>query len=259
MQRLAGYLRRLVWTAGFSVSRRDRLPPDLDPSSAATIAAVRPYTATPPERLYALCQAVRYVVANALPGEVVECGVWRGGSMMAAARTLIDVGDTTRRLRLFDTFEGMEAPGPHDRWLDGSPAAAVFAREVNSSPDGRWLAAGVAEVRAALSSTGYPSECISYVEGKVEDTLPAQAPEQIAVLRLDTDWYESTRHELACLYPRLVPGGVLIVDDYGFWQGARRAVDEYLAHQRPRPLLNRIDYSARIAVVPGALPGFNGN
>jgi hypothetical protein len=86
----------------------------------------------------------------------------------------------------------------------------------------------------------------------VEETVPERAPERIGLLRLDTDWYESTRHELEHLYPRLVPGGVLIVDDYGHYEGARRAVDEYLDASREAVLLNRIDYTGRVAVKPSA-------
>ena len=93
-------------------------------------------------------------------------------------------------------------------------------------------------------SLGSGPERIHFVEGKVEDTIPAHAPERIALLRLDTDWYESTRHELEHLYPRLSRGGVLIIDDYGHWQGARQAVDEYFGDAHAA-LLNRIDYTAR--------------
>jgi hypothetical protein len=85
----------------------------------------------------------------------------------------------------------------------------------------------------------------------VEDTLPAEAPEKLAILRLDTDWYSSTKHELETLYPRLAEGGVLIVDDYGHYEGARRAVDEYFAETGQRVLLSRIDYTGRIAVKQG--------
>jgi hypothetical protein len=97
---------------------------------------------------------------------------------------------------------------------------------------------------------GYPEERIHFVPGRVEETLPQNAPKDIALLRLDTDWYASTKHELQHLYPRLVPGGVLIVDDYGYWQGARQAVDEYLSENGLALLLNRIDHTARIAVKP---------
>jgi len=103
------------------------------------------------------------------------------------------------------------------------------------------------EVKRNMEATGYPPAQISYIKGKVEDTLPAEAPAQIAVLRLDTDWYESTRHELVHLYPRLSPGGVLIIDDYGYWTGARKAVDEYF---RDSLFLGRIDDTGRIAIKP---------
>ena len=93
-----------------------------------------------------------------------------------------------------------------------------------------------------------PTPGVEFVQGRVENTLPAAAPPEIAVLRLDTDWYESTRHELEHLYPRLVDGGVLIVDDYGYWQGARQAVDEYFGETGEAILLNRIDDTGRIAV-----------
>jgi hypothetical protein len=119
------------------------------------------------------------------------------------------------------------------------------------SPDSDlWAIATIDEVREAVLSVGYPRERIHFVEGPVEETLPSQAPNEIALLRLDTDWYSSTKHELVHLYPCLAKGGVLILDDYGYWQGARRAVDEYLAEEDVPLLLNRIDNTARIAVRP---------
>jgi hypothetical protein len=106
-----------------------------------------------------------------------------------------------------------------------------------------WCVAGVQSVRKNVLSTGYPEEKLHLVQGKVEDTLPAAAPERIALLRLDTDWYESTRHELVHLYPRLVPNGVLIIDDYGDWVGAKEAVDEFLS---------RMDNTGRLIIKPAA-------
>src|SRR5207344_857055 len=111
---------------------------------------------------------------------------------------------------------------------------------------GLWCRAGFDEVVRNLASTGYPSDRLHFIRGRVEDTIPAGAPEKIALLRLDTDWYESTRHELTHLFPRLSTHGVLIIDDYGHWQGARRAVDEYFS--ATPILLNAIDFTARIAV-----------
>jgi hypothetical protein len=101
-----------------------------------------------------------------------------------------------------------------------------------------------------LARTGYPLKQVRFVRGRVEDTLPQEALEQISVLRLDTDWYESTRHELAHLFPRLVRGGVLLCDDYGFWGGARKAVDQCIAAHRIPLLLHRIDHTGRAAINP---------
>ena len=104
------------------------------------------------------------------------------------------------------------------------------------------------EVRRNLFSTGYPENQLSFVEGPVEETIPETVPDKIALLRLDTDWYESTLHELRHLYPLLSEGGVLIIDDYGHWKGAREATDQYLREESPKILLNRIDMTCRLGV-----------
>jgi hypothetical protein len=101
-----------------------------------------------------------------------------------------------------------------------------------------------------MAMTNYPQDKLNYVVGKVEDTIPETLPRKIALLRLDTDWYESTLHELNHLYPLLTEGGVLIIDDYGHWQGAKKAVDEYIEKNKLKILLNRIDYTGRIAIKP---------
>lgn len=226
----------------------EALPQDFGPELTATIAAVRPYTMTSPERVAALVDATHYIAKNKIPGAIVECGVWKGGSMMAVARTLLANHDANRELYLFDTYSGMTQPSEADVALDGTKAAD----EYELHPEG-WCSAGVALVRDAMRLTGYDERKMHFVEGLVEETIPGNAPEQIALLRLDTDWYESTRHEMIHLFPRIAPGGVLIIDDYGHWQGARRAVDEYLAEHRIPLLLCRIDYTARIAVVPSSV------
>lgn len=203
---------------------------------------------TSTQRLVGLIEAVRYLREAEIEGDVVECGVWRGGSSMAAAEALLAVGDTTRHLHLFDTFEGMPPPGDHDVAFTGSSAADLMAAETRAEGRGIWCFATRADVEANMARTGYPAEKIHLVEGRVEETLPGHAPERIALLRLDTDWYESTRHELEHLYPRLTPGGVLILDDYGHWAGAKKAVDDYFAAHPARPHLCRLDYTGRLAV-----------
>ena len=224
-------------------------PFDFDEADKELYRRVGPYTMTTPPRVYALVRAVEYVVARGVPGAIVECGVWRGGSMMAAALTLLRLAATDRELYLYDTYAGMPPPSDVDTTRSGVRAADLLAEEDEDSHI--WAIASLSDVRAAVLSTHYPEQRIQFVEGLVEDTLPVTAPEQIALLRLDTDWYRSTKHELEQLYPRLVPGGVLILDDYGHWQGARRAVDEYFGENGITLLLNRVDGTARIAVKPG--------
>jgi hypothetical protein len=201
---------------------------------------------TSPERIYALRRAVRYVAERGLTGAIVECGVWRGGSMMVVAQTLLDLSRPEYDLFLFDTFEGMPPPAAVDLDVAGVPAADLLSR---AAPDASiWARSAIEETSAAIGGLGYPPARIHLVPGRVEDTIPGHAPECIVLLRLDTDWYESTRHELVHLFPRLVPGGVIIIDDYGHWQGARKATDEYLAEQGISLLLNRIDYTGRIGI-----------
>ena len=211
------------------------------------VRTVRKRTMTSHEKLNALIVATRYIVDHDIPGALVECGVWRGGSMQAVALALRDRGRTDRDLHLYDTFEGMSEPTEEDKAMDGTPAAELLAR---ASRDARiWAVASLEDVQEAMAETGYPGERVHYHVGRIEDTIPAQAPERIALLRLDTDWYESTRHELEHLYARVPPGGVVIFDDYSTWQGARKAVDEFLA-AGGEPLLLVPIGAGRIAVKP---------
>lgn len=222
------------------------LPRDVTLEEADIFRTIEPYTMTSVERAISLIRAVKYVVENRLAGAFVECGVWRGGSMMAVALTLVNLGETGRSLFLYDTFRGMPPPTARDTRFDGRPASELAAAAHEDS----WIHAyaSLDDVARNLASTGYPMQNIHCVEGKVEETIPRTAPEQICVLRLDTDWYESTRHELAHLYPRLVTNGILIIDDYGHWRGAKQATDEYFSECRPAPFLHRIDYTGRLII-----------
>ena len=204
-------------------------------------------TMTGAERMYALYKAVQYVVSRDVPGDVVECGVWRGGSSMLCALTLGALGDAGRHVYLYDTFAGMPAPTDGDVFIDGAPADPIWAASQRDDHND-WCYAGLSEVKANMASTHFPEKRTHFVVGKVEDTIPEVCPTQISLLRLDTDFYESTRHELNELFPRLSANGVLIIDDYGAWAGARQAVDEYFRENPPAILLNRLDYSGRIGV-----------
>jgi hypothetical protein len=248
-------LHRFMHRLGYAIISREEFEargriPEISPEDAAVIDRVRPLTMTSIERIWACIQATRYASERGLAGDFVECGVWRGGSSMAAALTLLALGDTTRTLWLFDTFEGMTAPVDLDYSIVTQESATRKYETVKTDEGSSWCYASLAEVQANFGTTGYPFDRLRFIKGPVEQTLaePANLPEQIAVLRLDTDWYESTRVELETLFDRVVPGGVLIIDDYGHWAGARKAVDEFLARQPVRYLLHRIDDTGRTLI-----------
>jgi hypothetical protein len=214
--RVRPQIKRMGRAIGIKPSRSRRVkrfPPDFDEQTIRIFNAVNEYTMTSSERVQALINAVRYIVANNIGGDIVECGVWRGGSMMAAALTLREMGDESRDLYLYDTFEGMNAPVAQD----GQAVIRKFNHRRLTADSSDWC-------RSPIEAGG------------------------IAILRLDTDFYESTRQEMLHLYPELVRNGVIIIDDYGSYPGSRKAVDEYLAQHKSCLLLNRVDSAARIAI-----------
>jgi O-methyltransferase len=219
---------------------------DISTEDRQVLLKVERFTMTSHERLISLIDAVKYICRNDIPGDIVECGVWRGGSMMAAALSLLNEGNVDRNLFLYDTFSGMSEPSDEDARYDGLLAASQLDSTLRNT--GVWCYSPIDEVNRNVLSTGYPGEKIHLIEGKVEETVPARVPENISLLRLDTDWYESTRHELKHLFPLLSQGGVMIIDDYGHWQGARKAVDEFLENEGRGHFLHRIDYTGRLLI-----------
>lgn len=228
-------------------------PPDMSVEAKAILDEATPYSMTGAPRLAALIDAVQYIVEKDVPGAFVECGVWRGGSVLAMIRTLQAANVTDRDIYLYDTFTGMTPPTSEDLSDYDLPATVVW-EGANEAGERAWdhlfnsQIYSLSQVRELLLATGYPEERLHFVVGKVEDTIPKTMPKQLALLRLDTDWYVSTKHELHHLYPNLSQHGVLIIDDYGHWKGCRQAVDEYFSELKEFLLLNRVDYTCRIAV-----------
>jgi O-methyltransferase len=239
-------IQRAVNRCGYRVERL--IPTDITRQSAVTIRRVSPFTRTSPEAIAALCSATEYIERSRIPGDVVECGVWEGGSMMAVALTLGRLGALDRILWLYDTYAGMTSPGPLDvRIFDGAVAVDGFESGRLGENAHKWVYADLEVVEKNMATTDYPSDRVRFVVGPVEETIPDSAPDQIALLRLDTDFHDSTLHELEHLYPRLSRGGVLVVDDYGSWRGARKAVDDYVASHDALHLI-RVDPSVHVAV-----------
>lgn len=214
---------------------------------------VREHTMVSFEKLVSLWQQVTYLDSCRIAGAFVECGVWKGGAIgMAAAAHLSSLGKPRRKIHLFDSFEGLPEPVAE---FDGEKAVVYSGNRAQ----GRSKAIGecvgpIEDCRDLLErKLGYPAQLIEYHVGWFEDTVPRDAAGigPIALLRLDGDWYESTKVCLDHLYGQVVPGGVVVVDDYGHWEGCRRAVDEFLERIDEPVLLGHIDYAGRYWVKHG--------
>ncbi len=200
---------------------------------------VQDYTMISVERGYSLYKSVEYVVSGGIPGDFVECGVWKGGACMLMALTLENLQEKNRKIYMYDTFSGMTKPTGED--VIAWNGADVMERWKNNGFSS-W-AVGVETVREMVESVVSDMSPFVFIEGDVENTLDERVPESVSILRLDTDWYASTAKELEVLYPLLSRGGILQIDDYGHFKGARKAVDEYFAE---KPIfLSRIDYTGR--------------
>ena len=227
------------------------LPPGLEAEFMAAYGRCGPMSTASVEAMYALWRAVAYVIQSGVPGDFVECGVFQGGSTALAAEAFKHFGDAARKLYLYDTFEGMTDPTERDVDFAGR-TPQDHLRTWGAKRMGEMTNSPLEQVRANVFGTGLAADRFVFVKGKVEQTIPATMQDgPIAILRLDTDWYESTKHELVHLFPRLSAGGVLIVDDYGFWRGSREACDEYFREQGVRILLTRVDRIGTVIGVKG--------
>lgn len=202
------------------------------------------YSMTNNLRMWALLNSIEYVVKNNIPGDFVECGIWKGGNLILY-KTLHEKYNLKNYIYGFDNFEGMPLPGKFDIQYDGIPAMKLYQKENKNNQS--WCKSTLEEVEKNIEKNCSNLNNIKLIEGMVEKTLniSENIPKQISILRLDTDWYESTKLELEILYPRLVKGGILIIDDYGHFKGSKKAVDEYF---KKRPFLIYIDPACRLLI-----------
>lgn len=243
-------LSKIIRKFGYKLTKLNKTDsfPDMEKEFLEIAKKCKPFTMTSMERLYSVYKSVEYALKNNIEGDYVECGVWKGGSSMMIALSLIKNDCTNRKIYLYDTYEGMTEPTENDFKYTNQSAEKKYIQNINPESGSDWCRSGIDEVKENLYSTGYPKENIIFVKGKVEDTIPGIIPEKIALLRLDTDWYESTLHEMQHLYPIISEKAVLIIDDYGYWLGCRKAIDEYFEENNIHILLNRIDLTGRIGI-----------
>lgn len=199
---------------------------------------VKPYTMTSVERISCLFDSLEYIRKNNIEGDLIECGVWKGGNILGMMEYLNFFKIYDKKIWMYDTFEGMTKPSDVDIDLNNTKAEQIF--------DTILCYSSIDEVKKNLSQSKFPIENLKIIIGDVVETLniSENTPDIISLLRLDTDWYFSTKKELEVLYPKLNKKGILIVDDYGHWQGSKKAVDEFFKEK----MINKkqIDYTGII-------------
>jgi O-methyltransferase len=198
---------------------------------------VSPLTMTSKERITELYNSLEWIRKEKIQGDFVECGVWKGGNILGIMEYLQYHQMSDRRVWLYDTFQGMTEPTEKDIDHKGEKAINILESVKCYSP--------LQEVKSALNTSNFPESNTMIIQGDVLDTLQVNEnlPKKIALLRLDTDWYESTKMELEILYPLVETDGVLIVDDYGHWQGSKLATDEYFQNRKSKIDFKQIDYT----------------
>ena len=215
--------------------------PEIDSANKEYIEMFSHHTMTPIIRRWNLIKAIHYVNKKKLEGDIVESGVWRGGNLFLS-KTIQDkyYPKIKRRFYGYDTYEGMPQPSIHD----GLKINNIY----NNLKKKKWFKASLDDVMNSANFFFSETSSFNFIKGKVEVTLrnKKNLPNKISILRLDTDWYESTKIELNILYPLLVNGGVLIIDDYGDMIGCRKAVDEFFINKDI--LIVSIDKSCRIVI-----------
>ena len=217
--------------------------PEISEENKILINSIGDYSLTPLVRRWNLIKSLHYINQNKLEGDIVECGIWRGGNLFLAKKIQdLYYKNIKRTFYGYDTFEGMPEPSVYD----GQKIIQIYKNFLKKGE--RWTEASLDDVENSIKKLFLSLDDFNLVKGKVEDTLinKKNLPSKISLLRLDTDFYESTKVELEILYPLLVQKGVLIIDDYGDFIGCRKAVDDYFFDKNV--LMISIDKSCRIII-----------
>ena len=217
--------------------------PEIDEENKYLIEFIGEYSLTPLIRRWTLIKSLHYINKKKLIGDIVECGIWRGGNLFLAKKIQDKYPkNLKRKIYGYDTFEGMPKP----TFKDGIKINQVYQDFKNRNEP--WTKASLDDVKNSTKKLFSNIEDFNFIKGMVEDTMKDKKnlPNKISLLRLDTDLYESTKVELNILYPLLVENGVLIIDDYGDFPGCRKAVDEYFLDKQV--LMTSVDKSCRVII-----------
>ena len=203
------------------------------------------------ERMYFLIKAIEQIKNNKIQGDFVECGVWKGGNLILFQK-MIEKLNIKKKIYAYDTFKGMTDPGKFDYTFEKREAKEILStlrkKKVDSKKNIVLAECSLDDVTKNYKKNTKLNKNLHCIKGPVETTLKIKKniPKKISILRLDTDWYESTKIELEILFPLLTKNGILIIDDYGYWKGAKKAVDQYF-FKKPITLF-KIDFTSRFII-----------
>lgn len=184
-------------------------------------------------RMLQLQRAAEFLIERGIPGDFIETGVWRGGACILMRAVLAAHGVTDRRVWVADSFQGLPPPDAERYPKDAGSQLNMFPQ----------LAVSADQVRGNFERYDLLDDQVVFLEGWFRDTLPAAPIERLALLRMDGDLYESTMDALQALYDKVVPGGIVIVDDYGILESCRAAVDDFRRERGIDEPIYRIDHS----------------
>ena len=246
------FLKKLIINSlnkmGYSLLNNNQKIVELKKSDKDLIDLISDYSMTPKIRIYNLLQALRHLKEKNIEGDYVECGVWKGGNILLFKKFLEIEETIQRKIYAFDTYEGMTAPDKNDFEISNNNFASQLLKKDKSKKSNIWGICSLEEVMKNISKHTLNLENINFIKGPVEDTLNINKniPEKISLLRLDTDWYQSTKKELEVLYKNVSKGGVIIIDDYGHWGGSKKAVDEFFSNKFV--WMHYVDYACRLII-----------
>lgn len=224
-------------------------PVEINKKEKKIINDCKKYSMTGELRMSILINLVKLINKNKIKGDFVECGVWRGGNIMLFQKLIEYLSIKDKIVYGYDTFEGMTLPSKFDVYQNNKSAKFLMNKEIKNQNLQHTIHAicSLDQVKNNIKKIT-KTNSIKLIKGDVKKTLMINEnlPKKISILRLDTDFYESTKIELEILYPKVQIGGILIIDDYGEWKGSKKAVDEYFKDNIP--FLHIVDQSCRYLI-----------
>ncbi len=249
LRRFKIFINKFLSIFNLSIINNNQKIIELNNEDRKLISVISKYSMTPTIRIYNLLQALRHIKQKNIDGDLVECGVWKGGNVILFKKFLEnELKNSNKKIFAYDTYEGMNQPSELDYNLTNKVSADILLKKEKNKNSNIWGISKIEEVKKNISENVKSLNDINFIKGEVEQTLNHEKnlPSKISLLRLDTDWYLSTKKELEVLYERVSSGGIVIIDDYGHWNGSKKAVDEFFSNKYV--WMHYVDYACRLII-----------